>query len=48
MKKANLISFALFLLVALLSIYVGNLQINSKIEECVRNNYETEIQALKN
>ena len=48
MKKSNLISFALFLLVALLSVYVGNLQINSKIEECVRNNYETEIQALKN
>jgi hypothetical protein len=47
MKNLNFISIALLLLVCVMTVYVGNLQINSKIEECVRKNYETEIQSLK-
>lgn len=47
MKSIKITSIILFLAVALLSVFVGGKQINSKIEQSIKENYQTEIDALK-
>ena len=47
MKSIKITSIILFLAVALLSVYIGGKQINSKIEQSIKENYQTEIDALK-
>lgn len=47
MKSIKTTSIILFLAVLLLSVFVGGKQINSKIEESIKKNYQTEIDALK-
>jgi hypothetical protein len=47
MKTAKITSVILFFATLLLCIYIGGKQINSKIEETIKNNYESEINALK-
>ena len=47
MKYIKITSIVLFLAVSLLSIYVGGKQINSKIENSIKENYNTEIGILK-
>lgn len=47
MKSIKTTSIILFLAVVLLSVFVGGKQINSKIEESIKKNYQTEIDALK-
>ena len=47
MKSIKTTSIILFFAVLLLSVFVGGKQINSKIEETIKKNYQTEIDALK-
>ncbi|MBO5716174.1 MAG: leucine-rich repeat protein [Clostridia bacterium] len=47
MKSIKITSIILFLAVVLLSIFIGGKQINSKIEQTIKENYQTEIDALK-
>ena len=47
MKSIKITSIILFLSVALLSVFVGGKQINSKIEQSIKENYQAEINALK-
>ena len=47
MKSIKTTSIILFFSVLLLSVFVGGKQINSKIEETIKKNYQTEIDALK-
>ncbi|MBR2381329.1 MAG: leucine-rich repeat protein [Clostridia bacterium] len=47
MKSIKITSIILFLTVILLSVYIGGKQINSKIEQSIKENYQTEIDALK-
>ena len=47
MKTIKTTSIILFLAVVLISIFVGGKQINSKIEQSIKENYQTEIDALK-
>ena len=47
MKSIKITSIVLFLAVALLSIFIGGKQINSKIEQSIKENYQTEINTLK-
>ena len=47
MKSIKITSIILFLSVALLSVFVGGKQINSKIEQSIKENYQVEIDALK-
>ena len=47
MKSFKITSIILFLAVALLSIFIGGKQINSKIEQSIKENYQTEINFLK-
>ena len=47
MKSIKITSIILFLAIALLSVFVGGKQINSKIEQSIKENYQTEIDALK-
>lgn len=47
MKSIKITSIILFLAVVLLSVYIGEKQINSKIEQSIQENYQTEIDALK-
>ena len=47
MKSIKITSIILFLAVAILSIYISGKQINSKIEQSIKENYQTEISFLK-
>ena len=47
MKSIKITSIVLFLAVALLSIFIGGKQINSKIEQSIKENYQSEINTLK-
>lgn len=47
MKSISIRSIVLFLAVLAITAYFGEKEINSKIEETIKNNYQTEIDALK-
>lgn len=47
MKKIRIGSLFLFLAVILFTVFVGGKKINSSIEETIKNNYQTEIEVLK-
>lgn len=47
MKSIKICSLLLFIAVILLGIFVGGKKINSTIEETIKANYQTEIEALK-
>ena len=47
MNSINVTSIILFLAIILLTVFIGGKEINSKIEETIQNNYQTEIQSLR-
>ncbi len=47
MKSINLTSLLLFLAVAAIAVFIGGREINTKIEETIKNNYQSEIESLK-
>ena len=47
MKSIKIGSIILFLSVILVTVFIGGKQINSTIEETIKSNYQTEINALK-
>ena len=47
MKSIKIGSIILFLAVILVAVFIGGKQINSTIEETIKSNYQTEINALK-
>ena len=47
MKSINLTSLLLFLAVVAIAVFLGGREINTKIEETIKNNYQTEIELLK-
>ena len=47
MKSISIKSILLFLAVLALSAYLGEKEINSKIEETIKNNYQAELESLK-
>lgn len=47
MKSISITSIILFLAILLLTVFIGGKEINDKIEETIHNNYQAEIEALK-
>ena len=47
MKSINVTSIILFLAIILFTVFIGGKEINSKIEEIIHNNYQSEIESLK-
>ena len=47
MRTLKFISIILFLAIIAVSVYIGERHINTKIEETIKNNYENEINVLK-
>ncbi len=47
MNSIKLSSLILFLAIVAVSVFIGGRQINAKIEETIKNNYQTEIDSLK-
>lgn len=48
MKSIKITSVILFLAIVLLSAFIGGKQINAKIDQTIKENYQSEIEALKN